>query len=57
MEELDINKTFYYKDENNNTQSILGSDMSFYCSYDKATKTFIHNSKRIRYYLTPECND
>ena len=57
MEELDINKTFYYKDENNNTHSILGSDMSFYCSYDKATKTFIHNSKRIRYYLTPECND
>ena len=57
MEELDINKTFYYKDENNNTQSILGSDMDFYCSYDKATKTFIHNSKRIRYYLTPECND
>ena len=29
MEELDINKTFYYKDENNNTQSILGSDMNF----------------------------
>ena len=57
MEELDINKTFYYKDENNNTQSILGSDMSFYCSYDKKTKTFIYNSKRIRYYLTPECND
>ena len=57
MEELDINKTFYYKDENNNTKSILGSDMNFYCSYDKATKTFIHNSKRIRYYLTPECND
>ena len=57
MEELDINKTFYYKDENNNTQPILGSDMSFYCSYDKATKTFIHNSKRIRYYLTEECND
>ena len=57
MEELDINKTFYYKDENNKTQTILGSDMSFYCSYDKATKTFIHNSKRIRYYLTAECND
>ena len=57
MEELDINKTFYYKDENNNIHSILGSDMNFYCSYDKATKTFIHNSKRIRYYLTPECND
>ena len=57
MEELDINKTFYYKDENNNTQSILGSDMNFYCSYDKKTKTFIHNEKRIRYYLTKECND
>ena len=57
MEELDINKTFYYKDENNKTQTILGSDMSFYCSYDKATKTFIHNSKRIRYYLTKERND
>ena len=57
MEELDINKTFYYKDENNNIHSILGSDMNFYCSYDKATKTFIHGRKRIRYYLTAECND
>ena len=57
MEELDINKTFYYKDENNNTQSILGSDINFYCSYDKKSKTFIHNEKRIRYYLTKECND
>ena len=50
---------FYYIDINKNVKEITFENSFFYGSYDKSDKTFydIRRGKRVRYYLTPECND
>ena len=50
---------FYYIDINNDVKEITFENSFFYGSYDESDKTFydIQRGKRVRYYLTPECND
>ena len=46
-------------DINNDVKEITFENNFFYGSYDESDKTFydIQRGKRVRYYLTPECND
>ena len=50
---------FYYIDINKDVKEITFENFFFYGSYDESDKTFydIQRGKRVRYYLTPECND
>ena len=50
---------FYYIDINNDVKEITFENNFFYGSYDEEDKTFydVQRGKRVRYYLTPECND
>ena len=50
---------FYYIDINKDVKEITFENSFFYGSYNEEDKTFydVQRGKRVRYYLTKECND